>query len=131
MKDNQPTHSRKIFTQILKLILAIYIAGQLVSIFGNSLWIPVLLICLSFYVGKTFAKWYLKKEKLNINFIEVVAWSNLIIWLIPFLAFITASATLVFNSHNTGHKEKYYFLAWTGLILGVTDAIASYFYFQS
>jgi hypothetical protein len=68
--------------------------------------------------------WYIKKFKNSNKAGNVIAWANVVAWIIPLIGFIVAFSTLRFRYEFTDQK-KYLALGLAGLLLSITHVIAT------
>ena len=127
-QDKYRQHDEKVINFELKVLhvilsFAIYYvfkaAGAIVLLFSLG-FLSIVAI-----VADIIAKSYIKREKINTKLVSVIAWSNLLTWIIPILGVFTGFATLRFTKHpQFKGKKKYKTLAIVGIVLAVLSVIA-------
>lgn len=108
--------------------LAFYVGGIAGFLIGYYVgFIVVLLFFGSFLIGSWFAKWYAKKEKINLSLINFIIWSNLITWLIPFLGILTGTIAIKFSDElkSKFNTKKYKILGVIGIVISLANFILS------
>lgn len=107
-----------------------YLVFWLLFLHLSFLDIWVLLVCYLllfiavYYLGDWLSKLYIKKHKELGSLVRLVAWSNVLTWLLPPLAILTATATFNFSAVSSGDDRKgFRILASIGLLLAIINAI--------
>lgn len=82
-----------------------------------------ILFIIVFLLGNWASKKYIKEHKTENNVINWIAWSNLITWLLPILGIATAISSYNFSNNFKHGKNKYLYLAITGGLLSILNAL--------
>ena len=111
-----PTKKKKnVWGSILRIVAFIVAFGV-----GRALGLVYFLLMVAWFVGYYFAKWFIKNHS-NSKFFSVVAWLNVISWLLPALGFATAGITYVFAQQK---KRRRYTVLWiVAVILAISSAL--------
>ncbi len=108
---------------IIVTLFAFGLGQSLARQLGGSFIVIIAIIAGPFFLAKWLAALYVKKSKLNMRFIEIIAWSNVATWLVPPIGTLTAGATLEVNRHNESDTKKYKFLGYLSLGLAILNGI--------
>lgn len=100
--------------QFIAGIAAFAIAASVTRYIGPA----SLLIIIPIILGVWFPSFYCKRWK-DLTIINVIAYSNLVLWLIPALCLFTSIATLGFAKHVEQKRGLYNGLGFMGLILSI------------
>lgn len=82
----------------------------------------VFIFLIAVFLGLWFPKWYLKRDRAFPSIIGIIAWSNLITWLLPPLGILTGCASLQFSYLLPTKYKRYLILGVIGLILSIANA---------
>ena len=111
--------SKSEWQRLLIFLLIFFLAIFLFRLFGLALLIPLLPIVL----GLSLPKWYLSRAWPAAKLVKFIAWSNVILWVLPPLGLLVACATLQSAKHFELEKRKYLFLGYGGLIVTIVNIV--------
>lgn len=90
--------------------------------FGWFLGFLIFIFFAAMFIGLWLGKWYSWNHREN-KAISIIAWSNVVSWLLPPAGILTASATYVFSKNiDKKNKSKYTGLWMIGAILALGNA---------
>lgn len=80
-----------------------------------------------YYLGDWIAQWYLKRRVINEGVINLLSWTNLIVWVLPPLGIFTASLVygLCHRSEITSSR-RYKILAIIGAVLSIVNGTIAF-----
>jgi hypothetical protein len=118
--ENQTTNENKsMFSKIADYGVSA-IAFGIGYAFG---WVMLLVIIVPFLIGSWFAKWYGDRNG-NTSVVKIIAWVNLLSWILPVTGYFTAGATIKFSDLKTGsERRKLLVLGSLGLALSLINSI--------
>ncbi|MGB8816279.1 MAG: hypothetical protein WCC74_03575 [Minisyncoccia bacterium] len=116
--EGKKVNDKKTFDQVVSFcalffgfIIAKYIGAGFLFFLGGGI------------LGQWFPKWYLKRNKININLVKWIVWSNVITWLFPIIGIITGFAALEFGNHFPNDRKKYKTIAVIGIVASLLNII--------
>lgn len=92
-------------------------------VLGEYFGIIFLIYFVLFFIGWYPTGWYIKKSKNSYKTGNIIAWANVVAWLLPFIGLIIAASTFRFRYEFT-HEKKYLILCLTGLFLSIVNILA-------
>jgi len=114
-----PKISKKELRRLLISLLIFFSAIFLFRLFGLALLIPLIPIAL----GLSFPKWYLGRKKPSAKLVEIIAWSNVVLWALPPLGLLTNCATIKFAKYFELKKRQYLLLGYGGLVATIINIV--------
>ena len=83
----------------------------------------LLVFLIPFFIAILFARWYSKRKKINMKFVEIVVWANVITWFFPLLGIFTGTIAEEFSNLIPAQRKKYKILGNVGILLSFLNVI--------
>jgi uncharacterized membrane protein len=110
------TTAKRVILYIVLFIVAYFLA-RVLGILG------LILIAVIIYLALKTPQWYFKKAGRNNKFPEILAWLNVVSWMLPPLGLYSGLATIAFSKNYPARKKKYLILGIIGLGCAILNSV--------